>query len=183
MEIYNTIANWAGWPIVVAIGIVAILYGRWILTNRIESLQERVSSLEADLQIFSVDSVIQNLASRHKFAIEEIEKYKSEKMIDHERLSQLENDRDSTAQELNKFASELFSAFFKSCEYKCAFCFMVDDKQNKLELPMKHEDKDYIVKIEAICKECGHKTIEITYPGGERIAPKPLYSSVSNISQ
>jgi hypothetical protein len=40
MELFNLIATWAGWPIVVAILLIAGGYAGWLQRNRIEQLKE-----------------------------------------------------------------------------------------------------------------------------------------------
>lgn len=42
-------------------------------------------------------------------------------------------------------------------------------------MPIKYQDNEYTVNIEAICKKCGHKTIEIFYPEGKKIKSAPGY--------
>ena len=41
MDIYNLIASWLGWPIVVAFLLLAGGYGYWTLSNRIDGLKEK----------------------------------------------------------------------------------------------------------------------------------------------
>ncbi len=45
MELYNLIASWAGWPVIVAVILVAGGYAGWLLNNRIEHLKETNESL------------------------------------------------------------------------------------------------------------------------------------------
>lgn len=169
MEIYKIIADWTGWPIIVAIGIVAVMYGRWIMLNRIETLQSRIRTLEADMKIFSVDSIYKNLTTKLKLANENIYSFESEKVVDEEKITQLKIERDSIERELNQFFGKLFSVFMSNCEYKCEFCFVSSNKKEYVEMPIKYQDNEYTVTMEAICKKCGHKTIEISYPGGKKL--------------
>ena len=55
------------------------------------------------------------------------------------------------------------------------FCFVSSNKKDHVEMPIKYQDNEYTVNIEAICKKCGHKTIEIFYPEGKKIKSAPGY--------
>lgn len=52
MDIYNVVANWAGWPIVVAVILLASSYASWLLRNRIDTLKESNEQLKSKVDEF-----------------------------------------------------------------------------------------------------------------------------------
>ena len=52
MELYNLIAAWVGWPVVVAVMLAGGLYAGWALNNRIESLKETNEKLSKELTAY-----------------------------------------------------------------------------------------------------------------------------------
>jgi hypothetical protein len=45
MELFNLIAAWAGWPIIVAVLLIGGGYAGWLQRNRIEQLKEQIEAL------------------------------------------------------------------------------------------------------------------------------------------
>ena len=82
MDLYNTIATWTGWPVIVSVLLLSIGYGYWAMENRIAILKDKIELLETELSIakqFVPDILLENLAKRHKLISQELEILNKEK--------------------------------------------------------------------------------------------------------
>lgn len=104
MELYNVIAQWAGWPMVVALMILGGGYAYMILNKHISIITQERDFLERQLQEakqFSPDLVLQRLRERHKDLSEEIERLLTEKDVDKELITKLANEKSKVTQEMS----------------------------------------------------------------------------------
>jgi DNA repair exonuclease SbcCD ATPase subunit len=77
MDLFNTIASWVGWPVVVAILLLAGSYAYFVLQKHLELLKDKNEWLEkqvADLREHSPDILAQRLAERLRILNEELER-------------------------------------------------------------------------------------------------------------
>ncbi len=104
MDLYNIVAQWAGWPIVVATMLLGGGYAYTILNKHIDILTQEKDFLEKQLQEakqFAPDLVLQRLRDRHKDLSEEIERLMVEKNLDKEKLSRLTEEKSKVTQEMS----------------------------------------------------------------------------------
>lgn len=110
MELYNLIADWTGWPVIVAIIIIAGTYGYWILQNRIDGLKENNEYLLIKLDESkrqSPDILFSYLVSRHKILIEELEKLYTDENKNKQAIAQKEVELSDVKNQLLKLKRDL----------------------------------------------------------------------------
>lgn len=93
MDLYITLANWVGWPVVVALMFLGGTFGYWMLNKYIEILKEKVDGLEKEnnnLKDNTPDVLAQSLARRHKMLIEELERLNSDNQASQETIKSKE---------------------------------------------------------------------------------------------
>ena len=102
---YQTIANWTGWPPIVAILTIVGGIGVWFFESRIRIQREKNELLENKLeesQNLTSESLVISLANTRETLTNEIEYLNSQSEQDSQRISELN-------QELNEINSQLES--------------------------------------------------------------------------
>ncbi|MBN1396845.1 MAG: response regulator [Bacteroidetes bacterium] len=138
MEIYNLIASWLGWPIVVALLLFAGGYGYWLLKNRIDGVKENNDYLKMKLSYadkLSPDFLVERLASRLNIISEELERLHSDDKNNRERITELQTERNEIANDLVHFSRQILQSFLFDIEYlkSNAESGNIRDIQNYLE--------------------------------------------------
>ena len=120
MDTYNLIAGWLGWPIVVALLLLAGGYGYWVLNNRIDSLKEQKDYLELKLSEadkYSADTLVKRLASRLKIISAELERLHYDDRNNNHRITELEKERDQLTQLLAHDLRHMLQSLLSDIEH------------------------------------------------------------------
>lgn len=91
MELYTTIASWAGWPAVVALFLVAIGFGLWMHKKEGEIWEREKALLESQLEAAKQkdpDILLDSLKERYDLAIKELEQARNEQNVSKKTLAE-----------------------------------------------------------------------------------------------
>lgn len=121
ISLYKVIAAWAEWPLAFAVFLLVVSWGYWILSNRINLLQDNKKFLEDklnDAKNYAPDIVASRLIERHKQQSEVIEllngdseKNKVEIKRKQEELEQTRREMEFLAEQLNTAHNLLYGEF------------------------------------------------------------------------
>jgi len=113
VELYNVIASWAGWPTVLAILLVAVGFGAWILQNRIALLQDK-NEWQADqidqLKLYSPDVLAQRLAERLRLVSQELERLNADHASSRETIQVKEGELREVTTQIDSLKDQLAKA-------------------------------------------------------------------------
>jgi len=126
MELYNILANWVGWPVVVAFLLVSGGYAYWAFKKHINFLKEKNDWLEKEvnnLKEYSPDVLAQRLANRLKILGDELERLHIDQEVSKEvikfrefELAQVNKEIETLKNQLEK-ANKLLSGTDLLCPY------------------------------------------------------------------
>jgi hypothetical protein len=110
MDLYSIIAGWTGWPVIVAVLILAGGYIYAVVNSRLELIKEKNEWLEAqisNLKEYSPDLLAQRLADRLRIANEELERLNADHLVSKEVIKKKQFEQAGIKAELRKFNNQL----------------------------------------------------------------------------
>ena len=164
LVILTAVADWAGWYVVAILVILGSGVGLWVTNQRIEGLKEQNEWLKirlGDAEKFTPSALVERYASRHKILSDELELLHVDNKANEQRIKEIETEKKKITEELDNIASSLFRAI-ESCSLRCQFCYSDGRNTRHVGIPVARDGERYLIDIESICKDCGHKTISIS---------------------
>jgi len=170
MELYNVIANWVGWPTVVALLLLGGAFGYWILNKHIELLKEKNTGLEKEIENLkenTPDVLAQRLAIRHKLLTEELERLNADHQASQADVETKKMELEKLRQEIDRFEWQLSEAdnWLSENDLVCPQCNSpLVVKEYNTEYRATYDENGYAEDIEIehehIVYDCGYELID-----------------------
>ena len=164
MDLYNTLADWAGWPPVVAFLLLIGAFGYWMLNKHIEILKEKITGLEnenTNLREYTPDVLAQRLADRHKLLTEELERLTADHKTSQAEIAAKQTELEELRNEIMFFEVQLTEAQDLLSENKlvCPYCNSpLAVKEYHTEF-VEYDGREIDVEFEHIVYECGYELV------------------------
>jgi cell division protein FtsB len=168
MDLYNTIARWAGWPAIVAILLLAGTYAYFVLHNRLELLRDKNEWFEkqlTELREYSPDILAQRLAERLRILSEELERLTE----DHKTSQKSIQDKEAELTEVKAQIANLKAQIEKAQELLrlvsdsgliCPRCGApLSTREYHADL-VEYDGREIDVEHEIIVYECGFEIVD-----------------------
>lgn len=165
MEVYSTIADWSGWPVIVALLLLAGATMNWAWNHRVETLKEKNDWLETQLnerRNYSPDILAQRLSDRLKMQSEELERLHSDSEINQELIKQKERELRTTKQSIAELQSQLMVArnFLQENGLACPICGSPLESVELVMEPIIYQGRDMDIEHEIARYSCGYEITE-----------------------
>ena len=163
MELYESIANWAGWPALVAILVLAGSYAYFVIQSRLELLKEKTEWLEQQLEVaneFRPDVLAQRLAERLRILTQELERLNEDHEASAQSIREKQTDLASVEGEIQNLTTELASAqeildLVADRELVCPHCKAPMSIHEFYPDLIEYQGREIDVEHETIAYECG----------------------------
>jgi hypothetical protein len=158
MELYDIIASWAGWPVVVAVLLLAGGYSHWLLLDRINRIKEENDYLARqndDLKNNSPDVLAEILAKKKKILMDELETLLSEKEFDKKKINEKEGEIKKVKDELDDLKGQLDRAQEFINEFSCPYCGAPLATREIFPMLGEYEGREIDYDVEIVTYECG----------------------------
>jgi DNA repair exonuclease SbcCD ATPase subunit len=168
MEIYQTIAEWTGWPPIVAILLAAIGFGYFGVRSRLELQKERIDWLEKQLEVanqYRPDILAQRLAERLRLASQELEQLNADHEGSTRKIKEKESQLESVRSEISDLQLQLESAeeiltLVKDRELVCPHCGSPLVVHEFYPDMVEYQGRDIDFEHETTAYECGHEIVD-----------------------
>lgn len=161
MALYEVIANWAGWPAVVAMLIIAGGFGYWVLKNRMDLLKEKNEWLREQLEQLekeSPDILAHRLTTRVEMQQAELERLGLDKEANQSAINQKEAELKEVNSQISDLQEQLEEnqLFLSDSELVCPNCG--DPLSTRTIIPVYFDDMEG--ESERITYICGLELID-----------------------
>jgi hypothetical protein len=104
MELYELLAQWTGWPPIVALLLLIGIFGVWFYQRLLQierTKNELLNQQIKDYQSNSPDILVDRMAKRHKYLIEEIEILSQQEQKHGEEISKFQSEKEELSRKLD----------------------------------------------------------------------------------
>ena len=152
MEIYTQVASWTGWPAVVAMLLLAIGFGAWIFTQRIEFWKDNFETEKNK----SPDATLKALKENYEIQDKLIQKYMVENAQDKAEISSLQESLRILKIKIKKFEKQVEDVKFlktdtsgSSIDVYNKFIDTINKASQVINIP-NTPTNDYLIKSEIL---------------------------------
>jgi len=168
MDIYTTIASWAGWPATVALLLVLGAGAYWVLNKRNDLLKERNELLVTQLgnqKENSPDVLAQQLAGRFHIATQELERLHADQKTSQDIIGRKEAELAGIRTEIGELRSQLEKAqesltVFSDSGLLCPHCGAPLETREYHSEWAEYDGRDLEVDHEFIRYACGCEIVD-----------------------